>query len=1012
MKKTIRTALLFTLCFTIFFGIKKISSSKSNYKKISSEKYSSAQIEGFEKSIFGSTGWATINLNLKSEPNENSTSIRTVEYGYPFLILGVSGNYWEIMYGGNHGYVLHDYCMINLPDVVPSIKYNITNAYSAAYRTRTHSGNVIDIPNVTGQVFYGTNCSDGICQKLGNDKIADGKIYNSKIGRNEFIVPSLYSTSKMIAKGEALVQAKNKHLMIYDSFRPVSVSRKVSSEFAPLINNNTANIGSWNKTWFIATITPGVNASAHNYGAAIDVSLWDNTTNSEVTGLPTAMHELSVAATRCTDSSCSQLSSGLGFDDNNNPKPARVLSNIMTSENVGMTPLASEWWHFQDQAGYNRMKNATNINPNDFQVTGIYSDYGFTGNLTTIGDVDGDGPFSYKDALLVYKFYNFLKTKTCETCGDLKNYSDMNRNGQVDMNDVFLILNPNITSRHSGFKKDNSYVYIGSETTINTSIIDVQQYPGTGFPTIDTSISNNKFQMKIDNEVVREYDVVNVYGLDRSYLNGDYILSSDVSSLKCTNCNIVNENNKIYIKYGNDVLKTYDIVSYSYTGHDLSKPYIFANKNVNQVSTDIQNNTFRCTGCVVSLDSSNNKVNIKRSSTSDNNIKSFDLVYYTSKYNLDSTSISISESTVSDLLNQFNCVNCTVSVYNGSNAITSGNIPSGSSIVLKENISSSKEQLKSSSINLNNVVVNVTGVTLNNSSLNLNVGTNATLVANVSPSNASNKNVTWESNNTNVATVNNGVVTSVGVGNATITVKTADGNHTATCNVTVTNPIKYTATYKWNNGTEEKTKTEEFLPGENVIKGFAELIYVPSKKFAGWKYNGRTYDLSSTLPMPESNIELIAEFVDIISNNDKYKIETNGGNKYITGINPKTKISDLNNLGLESDYKIKVFNKDGQTLKTSDNVGTGDIIKVYVNDQQEEETVVDTYTVVVKGDINGDGLIELNDLLLVRSYILENPSIRQMFTNSQHLLIAGDYRNDSGIEINDFFMMRDYYLKN
>ena len=142
-----------------------------------------------------------------------------------------------------------------------------------------------------------------------------------------------------------------------------------------------------------------------------------------------------------------------------------------------------------------------------------------------------------------------------------------------------------------------------------------------------------------------------------------------------------------------------------------------------------------------------------------------------------------------------------------------------------------------------------------------------------------------------------------------------------------------------------------------------------------------------------------------------YSVQTVDNINYISGINPKTKISDLNNLGFNSDYKIKIFNKDGQAIQQQDNIGTGNIIKVYANNQQEE-TVVDTYTVVVKGDINGDGLIELNDLLLVRSYILENPSIRQMFTNSQHLLIAGDYRNDSGIEINDFFMMRDYYLKN
>ena len=1000
MKKAIISVMLFVfLCVIFVFGIYHMNSSKNKYKDVSLINYGSPQIEGFEKSLFGSTGWATINLNLKSEPNENSTSIRTVEYGYPFLILGVSGNYWEIMYGGDHGYVLHDYCMINLPDVVPSIKYNITNAYSSAYRTRTHSGNVIDIPNVTGQVFYGTDCSDGICQKLGDDKIADGKKYNSKIGRNEFIVPSLYSTSKMIAKGEALVQAQNKHLMIYDSFRPVSVSRKVSSEFAPLIDNGTANIGSWNRTWFIATITPGVNASAHNYGAAIDVSLWDNATNSEVTGLPTAMHELSVAATRCSDSSCSQLSSGMI-----NSSSAMLLSDIMTSQTVGMTPLASEWWHFQDQAGYNRMNNKTNINPNDFQVTGIYSDYGFTGNLTTIGDVDGDGSFSYKDALLVYKFYNFLKTNTCETCGDLKNYSDMNRNGQVDMNDVFRILNPNITSPHSGFNKDNSYIYIGSGT-IDTSIINVQQYPGTGLPTIDTSISNNKFQMKIDNEVVRQYDVVNVYGLDKSYLNGDYILSSDVSSLKCTNCNIVNENNKIYIKYGNDILKSYDIVSYSYTGHDLSKLYIFANKNVNQVSTDIQNNTFKCTGCVVSLDSSNNKVNIKRSSTSNNNIKSFDLVYYTSKYNLDSTSISISESTVSDLLNQFNCVNCTVSVYNGSNVVTSGNIPSGSSIVLKENVSSSKEQLKSSSINLNNVVVNVTGVTLNNSSLNLNTGSNATLVANVSPSNASNKNVTWTSSNTNVATVNNGVVTAVGVGNATITVKTADGNHTATCNVTVTNPVseKHTVTYRWNDGTQDKIKQVQYSIGENIIKKFNEVLYVPGKKIMGWQYGTRIYSFNDTLPMSNNDIELVAYFGNVMSGISDYGIQTNGNSKYLIGIDLKTDVSNLNNLDLDSSYKIKVFNKDGKTLKTSGNIGTGDVIKVYVNDNQDY--LVETYIVVIKDDLNGDGIFNFNDVVITyRAYFNRFQNIDECQKK------AADYDKDGNNTFNDVVLLYRKYF--
>ena len=53
------------------------------------------------------------------------------------------------------------------------------------------------------------------------------------------------------------------------------------------------------------------------------------------------------------------------------------------------------------------------------------------------------------------------------------------------------------------------------------------------------------------------------------------------------------------------------------------------------------------------------------------------------------------------------------------------------------------------------------------------------------PSNATNKKVVWSSDNTNVATVNNGVVTAVGEGSANIKVTTVDGNKTAVCKITV-----------------------------------------------------------------------------------------------------------------------------------------------------------------------------------------------------------------------------------
>ena len=83
--------------------------------------------------------------------------------------------------------------------------------------------------------------------------------------------------------------------------------------------------------------------------------------------------------------------------------------------------------------------------------------------------------------------------------------------------------------------------------------------------------------------------------------------------------------------------------------------------------------------------------------------------------------------------------------------------------------------------------VSVAGVTLNRASTSIEVGKNEELEATVAPANATNQGLTWTSSNTNVATVSAyGNITALNEGNTTITVKTDDGNFTATCAVTVT----------------------------------------------------------------------------------------------------------------------------------------------------------------------------------------------------------------------------------
>ncbi len=83
------------------------------------------------------------------------------------------------------------------------------------------------------------------------------------------------------------------------------------------------------------------------------------------------------------------------------------------------------------------------------------------------------------------------------------------------------------------------------------------------------------------------------------------------------------------------------------------------------------------------------------------------------------------------------------------------------------------------------VVVPTTGVKLNITSKELWKGKTVTLTATVSPSNATDKSVTWSSSNEKVAKVSSkGVVTAVAGGSCTIKAKTS-GGQTASCKITV-----------------------------------------------------------------------------------------------------------------------------------------------------------------------------------------------------------------------------------
>lgn len=159
--------------------------------------------------------------------------------------------------------------------------------------------------------------------------------------------------------------------------------------------------------------------------------------------------------------------------------------------------------------------------------------------------------------------------------------------------------------------------------------------------------------------------------------------------------------------------------------------------------------------------------------------------------------------------------------------------------------------------------VSVTGVSLDKTTAQtIDVGGTVSFTATVSPDNATDKTVTWTTSDASVATVDNGVVTAVAAGTATITAIATNGtddtsdDKTATCAVTV-NPITYTVTYSVVNGTWSDGTTANKT--ETVQSGSAPAS-VPSGMIAGSGFTGGSWDTDPASATITGNITFTYTF--------------------------------------------------------------------------------------------------------------------------------------------------------
>lgn len=295
----------------------------------------------------------------------------------------------------------------------------------------------------------------------------------------------------------------------------------------------------------------------------------------------------------------------------------------------------------------------------------------------------------------------------------------------------------------------------------------------------------------------------------------------------------------------------------------------------------------------------------------------------------------------------------------------------------------------------------VTQVEVIPDSTTLNVGESYnSLEVNVLPEHAYNKNVSYVSDNTNVATVDaNGYISGISPGTANITVTAEDGGYSDTCTVTVAQPVI---------SVELREKCLNMTVGDNTTIIAAISPANATNKNVTWSSsnegvalvdgNGNVSAISGGTAIITVTTE-DRDYTDICTvtvRSDEiesaiYAISSDGS---INGIKINTTIAQLAaNLNNHS-ADIKIFDQNGNEV-TVGILCTGMTVKLIIDGKVRDEL-----TIIILGDANGDGNISITDYTMARLDILG------LKTLGHTAAAAADITGDGVVSITDYTLMR------
>ena len=130
---------------------------------------------------------------------------------------------------------------------------------------------------------------------------------------------------------------------------------------------------------------------------------------------------------------------------------------------------------------------------------------------------------------------------------------------------------------------------------------------------------------------------------------------------------------------------------------------------------------------------------------------------------------------------------------------------------------------------------------------------------------------------------------------------------------------------------------------------------------------------------------------------NKYYERIDGGKTYLCNISPITTLEEMKQ-NITTNGTIKVYSNDDEITDNDDIITTSMKLVISLNDEKQE------FIIAVKGDTNGDGISDLNDILEINKHRLN----KALLTNER--LLAGDVDKNNKADLDDILQINKYRL--